>query len=140
MPQPSPSVNEQRAGSHITVRFRHPDYTADIRAAASKEGLSTNAWIVNILTDAAVRILQRSRSNRGLTLKDSPFPVDYDANDQGELYDDTKWDWGDGTAIGRRRKMCFEKDVSSPFTKRIEEPKTQGRWPLPKRGLQDRFH
>ena len=92
MPQPSPSVNKQRAGSHITVRFRHPIYAADIRAAANKEGLSTNAWIVNILTGAAVRILQRSRSNRGLTLKDNPFPVGYHADDQVELYDDTKWD------------------------------------------------
>ena len=94
--QPSQSVKEQRTLSHLTVRLQHPDHVANIRAAASREGLSTNAWIVNILVDASGRILNRHRPDRQAMAGDCPPPVGYDDGDQDEVHHEAQWDWETG--------------------------------------------
>ena len=96
-PEPSLSTKARRAECHVTIRFRHPDNVADVRKAADRDGLSMNAWIVNLLTDATGRLLKTDPASIGVITGGYPPPVDYDEEDGPiEPRDEASWDWETG--------------------------------------------
>ena len=90
---PSLSTQEIRTRSHFTVRFPHPDNVSNVRMAADQAGLSPNAWVVNILTDAAERLHKLRRADRGIISTDYLPPLDCDEEYAAfKFHDETQWD------------------------------------------------
>ena len=85
LPAPRLFVEEERAKTHKTVRFRHPDDVSLIKKVAAADGIPVNQWIVNILLDAAQRSSETGRS-AGLPAREgTPPPLGYEDDDH-EVY------------------------------------------------------